>query len=96
MLGMSAKEKDENRQNLTKQFTEKYHLEYLSESDPELLQRLILVLGQSDNLNLASALSGNQPDRAKMAYLNALTEQNWIIINQLNRLNGNIEKLLSK
>ena len=96
MLGMSAKEKENTRKNSVEEFTQKYHLEHLTESDPELLERLTVVLSNSDSLNLVSALSGNQPDRAKIAYLDSLTKQNWIIINQLNRLNENMEKLINK
>ena len=35
-------------------------------------------------------------EQAKVTYLSALTEQNWMIIRQLSRLNKNIEKLLEK
>lgn len=92
----NAKAKEENREQAVQEFIQKYHLEYLAESDPELLERLVLILGNSDGLNFVSALTGNQIDRTKISYLTALTEQNWIIINQLNRLNQNIEKLLDK
>jgi hypothetical protein len=35
-------------------------------------------------------------EQAKVTYLSALVEQNWMIIRQLSRLNKNIEKLIDK
>jgi len=90
----NGKTKDENRQEVTEDYAKKYGIESLTENS--VIQDLAVKLSQADLLNLTAALSGNQPDRTKITYLSALTEQNWLIINQLNRLNVNIEKLLSK
>ena len=38
--------------------------------------------------------SGKTEDRIKIDRLAALQEQNWVIINQLIKLNKNIEKLI--
>lgn len=35
-------------------------------------------------------------EQAKVTYLSALVEQNWLIVNQLSRLNAGIEKLIAK
>ena len=44
-------------------------------------------------IEFGTALSGKAEDVAKMSYLRAILEQNWIIIRQLDRLNRNLENL---
>ena len=39
---------------------------------------------------------GKTEDNVKIGYLGMLVEQNWVIMNQLGRLNKNIEKLIEK
>ena len=42
-------------------------------------------------IELGTALQGNGVDNAKMTYMRAIMEQNFIIIRQLDRLNRNLE-----
>jgi len=89
-----GKSKEENRKEAVEEYVKKYQIEELMHD--ETVQRLAIKLNNAEVLNMATALSGNQSDRTKIEYLSALTEQNWLIINQLSRLNANIEKLANK
>ena len=39
-------------------------------------------------IELGTAMQGGGADSAKMSYLRAIVEQNWIIIRQLDKLNS--------
>lgn len=93
MFGNQQK-REENKKEAISELVQKYGIEDLAEN--EAIKELVIKLSNTDTLNLTAALSGNQPDRVKINYLCAITEQNWIIINQLNRLNSNIEKMMNK
>ena len=76
---------------------DRYQLEDMDEKDLVVLQRIASDLAGNSLFKAGIALSfGKAEDQAKITYLSALTEQNWMIIRQLSRLNKNIEKLLDK
>ena len=78
-------------------FMEKYNLDSLNKSDLAVLQRIAADLVGNSFFKAGMALSfAKAEEQAKVTYLSALVEQNWIIINQLGRLNDNIEKLANK
>ncbi|HHU62819.1 MAG TPA: hypothetical protein GXZ32_01180 [Clostridiales bacterium] len=75
----------------------RYQLEDIDEKDLVVLQRIANDLVGNQFIKAGMALSfARAEEQAKVTYLSALTEQNWIIIRQLSRLNKNIEKLLEK
>lgn len=85
------KSKEEKMEDLMKEF----ELERLSEKDYELAKRAMNYF----NLSVMAGpmtVTANNVDTVKMHDLNAIVCQNWLIIKQLDRLNSNIEKLLSK
>ena len=85
------KSKEEKMEDLMKDF----ELERLSEKDYELAKRAMNYF----NLSVMAGpmtVTANNVDTVKMHDLNAIVCQNWLIIKQLDRLNSNIEKLLSK
>lgn len=77
-----------------KEFTQKYNLESMSEKDLELVKKVASDLAGNGLMKFGMALSASAEDVTKVTYLSALVEQNWIIINQLRRLNSNIEKIM--
>ena len=78
----------------TQAMMEKYGLEYLDPKDLESVRNIGLSLMGTGMIELGTALSigGNPVDTAKMSFLRALVEQNWIIIRQLDRLNKKLER----
>lgn len=94
----SNKESKEDKQAKELQkFMDKYQLEDLDDKDLVVLKRIAGDLAGNGFLKTGMALSfAKVEEQAKVTYLSALTEQNWMIIRQLSRLNKNIEKLLEK
>ena len=89
-----GKSKDEKKQEQLDKLMEKYNLYELDPKDLETVKNIANDLAGNGLLKAGMALSfTNGADQAKVTYLSALVEQNWLIINQLSRLNKNIEKL---
>lgn len=67
----------------------KYGLEELSDPrDVESVKQIAAKLAGSNLIGIGTALSGLPQDVAKMSLLQAIVEQNWIIIRQLDKLNN--------
>ena len=93
MLG--GKKTKEDKQ--FEKFMERYQLEDLDEKDLVVLQRIANDLFGKEFIKTSMALTfAKIEEQAKVAYLSALVEQNWILMRQLSRLNKNIEKLIEK
>lgn len=91
------KTKEEKEQEQLQKFMDKYNLDTISPQDLTVVQRIANDLAGNGFLKVGLALSFSKAeDQAKITYLSALVEQNWLIINQLSRLNAGIEKLLEK
>lgn len=89
--------KEEKEQKELQKFMERYQLEDLDEKDLIVLRRISQDLAGNKWFKAGMALSfASGEEQAKVTYLSALVEQNWMIIRQLSRLNTNIEKLLNK
>lgn len=66
---------------------EKYGLQELKDPrDVESVRNIAYSLMGNKLIELGTALSGNGDDAAKMSYLSAIVEQNWIIIRLLDKL----------
>ncbi len=92
-----GKSKEEKQQEQLQKFQEKYHIDELDPKDLENVKQIASDLAGNGFLKAGIALSfSNAADEAEVTYLSALVEQNWIIMNQLNRLNKSIEELQSK
>lgn len=88
------KTKDEKEQDKLQAFMDKYQLEDLDHKDLVVLQRIANDLVGNGFFKLGLALSfAKVEEQAKITYLSALVEQNWMIIRQLSRLNKSLEKL---
>ena len=96
MFGSNEK-KAGNVEAEIQQFVEKYNLEELNLKDLTVVRKIAANLHSGGLLKLGINLSlAKTEERAKLAYADALVDQNWLIINQLSRLNANIEKLANK
>lgn len=89
----SSKEvKDQRKMD---RFMEKYQLEGIDEKDMIVLERITKDLAGNGFFKTATAFSFAKPEeKAKVSYLSALVEQNWVVIRQLDRISKNIEKLV--
>lgn len=88
---------EEKQQRELNEFKARYGLEDLSAQDLAIVQRVAQDLVGNKWFKAGMALSfAKAEEQAKVTYLSALVEQNWIIMNQLSRLNKNIEALIGK
>lgn len=85
---------EERKAREMKEFTQKYNLESMSEKDLELVKKVASDLAGNGLMKFGMTLSASAEEVTKVTYLSALVERNWIIINQLSRLNSNIEKII--
>lgn len=70
----------------------RYGLQDLNDDrDYESVQNIATNLMGNKLIEIGSALQGNGADAAKMSYLNAIVEQNFIIIRQLDRIARKLE-----
>ncbi|WP_132995836.1 hypothetical protein [Sporanaerobacter acetigenes] len=89
---MFRKKEDEQKERMDN-VLEQYGLTELSEEDLEAVQRIMADLTGKNLMKAGMALSfAKTEEQAKVGYLSALVEQNWIIIRQLDRLNRKLDK----
>ena len=70
----------------------RYGLQELNDDrDYESVQNIATNLMGNKLIEIGSALQGNGADAAKMSYLNAIVDQNFIIIRQLDRIARKLE-----
>lgn len=87
-----AQIKQEKELKELQKFLDKYNLEQLEPMDLQIVKKIATDLAGNGMLKTGMALSfAKAEDQATVTYLSALVEQNWLIINQLSRLNKNIE-----
>ena len=94
MALFGAKETKEDKvARKTQAMMEKYGLEYLDPKDMESVRNIGHALMGNSLTELGAALTGvSGVELAKLSYLRALIEQNWIIIRQLDRLNKKLDQ----
>lgn len=75
-----------------KAMMERFGMEGLSDPrDLESVKRIAQALTGNRFIEYTTNISGKPEDAAKISYLRAIMEQNWILIRQLERLNLNME-----
>lgn len=92
MFGANKESKEEKATRETAELMSRYGLETLSEKDKESIRKII---GDLSGLGLMKAgilLGGKAEDTAKLGYLSALVEQNWIMIRQLDQINKKLDQ----
>lgn len=87
------KKQEEDREVFIREFLNKYRFEDFSENDLEIMIQIEL---KTRCVERYDEMCGNTLPLATYKQQQAVKEQNWIIINQLNRLNDNIEKLINR
>ena len=95
-MGLFGEKKtaEEKRAEKLQEFMDRYQLEELDDKDLIVLQKIAGDLAGNQFFKAGMALSfAKAEEQAKVTYLSALVEQNWMIIRQLSRLNKNIESL---
>lgn len=96
-MGIFNKENKLEKQNeFREKLIEKYKYEGMTEKEKELLVKIAIDLQGNEFFKNGVATFSKPDDSMKITYLSAMMEQNFIMINQLARLNDNIEKLLKK
>jgi hypothetical protein len=89
-----SKESPEEKQAKEQQkFLEKYGLENLTQADLVILKRISADLVANKWFKAGLALSfAKAEEQAKVTYLSALVEQNWLIIRKLDEMSKKLDK----
>lgn len=83
----NGESKDEKKERKAQEMLSKCGLDCLSDpKDIEAVKNIQYSLMGNKMIELGAALQGNGTDAAKMSYLNAIMQQNYIIIRQLDRI----------
>lgn len=89
----SKESKEEKEARKVAELLSRYGLEEISDpKDKDSIKAIAQSLAGNNLITFGTTLSGKAEDVAKLTYLSALIEQNWIVIRQLDR----ISKLLDK
>lgn len=92
-LFASKESKEERKEAKAKALMNKYGLEDLEPEYFEAVSNINLELAGTSAMEFGSLLSGaKSEDVTKMAFLNALVQQNWIIIRQLDEISKKLDK----
>ena len=83
--------KEEKAARKAQALMDKYGLSELDPQDVASVRTIADSLMGNSLIELGSAMQGNGIDSAKLSYLRALVEQNWIIIRQLDRISKKLE-----
>lgn len=89
--------KDDKKQQEINNFMNKYQLEEIDDKDLVMIKKIATDLIGNNLLKAGMALSfAKAEEQAKVSYLSALVNQNWIMIRQLNNISNKLDKLLDK
>ncbi len=93
----SKENKDDKKQQEINNFMAKYQLEEIDDKDLVIIKKIATDLIGNNLLKAGMALSfAKAEEQAKVSYLSALVNQNWIMIRQLNNISNKLDKLLDK
>jgi len=85
--------KEEKQSKEMEKFLERYQLESVSEKDLVILKKIAQDLMANGLIKAGMALSfAKAEEQAKVRYLSALVEQNWIIIRKLDEISKALGK----
>lgn len=70
----------------------KYHLEDINPKDLEAIKNINYELMGTGLMEFGTLLTGKAEDNVKIAYLNTLIQQNWVIIRQLDEISKKLDK----
>lgn len=93
----SKENKEEKKQQEIEKFMERYQLDEISAQDLVIIKKIATDLMGNNLLKAGMALSfAKAEEQAKVTYLSALVEQNWIMIRQLSNISSKLDKLIEK
>lgn len=88
------KQRQQEQEELNKLMA-KYNLKGMDVEDLKVLRRITNDLSGNGFFKMGMALSfAKAEEQAKVTYLSALVEQNWLMIKQLSDLNNKLDKLI--
>ena len=93
LFGNGKETKEEKQERKNQELLAKYGLENMTDKDLESIRNIINDLMGNGLFKTGMALSfAKAEEQAKVTYLSALVEQNWIIIRQLDQINKKLDK----
>lgn len=93
----SKENKEDKKQQEINNFIEKYQLDEIDDKDLVIIKKIATDLIGNNLLKAGMALSfAKAEEQAKVSYLSALVNQNWIMIRQLSNISNKLDKLLDK
>lgn len=89
-MALFGESKEDKKAKKVEELMERYGLQELSDPrDVKAVETIANKLASSNLINIGTAMVGGLPqDVGKMSLLQAIVEQNWIIIRQLDKLNS--------
>lgn len=89
-MALFGESKEDKKAKKVEELMERYGLQELSDPrDIKAVENIANKLASSNLINIGTAMVGGLPqDVGKMSLLQAIVEQNWIIIRQLDKLNS--------
>lgn len=94
MLGNRLEKKEAKKEAKLQKFMERYQLNDISPEDYTVIERVANDLVANNLFKAGMALSfAKAEEQAKVGYLSALVEQNWILIRKLDEMSKRLEKL---
>ena len=88
MALFNSESKEDKKARKAQELLEKYGLQELSDArDLASVKSIAANLAGSNLISFGATLQGKTEDVAKMSLLQAIIDQNWIIIRQLDKLN---------
>lgn len=93
-MGLFSSKESREDKKLAKmqQIASKYHLEDINPKDLEAIKNINYELMGTGLMEFGTLLTGKSEDNVKIAYLNTLIQQNWVIIRQLDEISKKLDK----
>lgn len=92
-----ARRKEEKKEAYIRDFLDKYTFDTVSDKDLGVIIQIATdAWNNGDYDNVLLYAGSDDLERAIYEQLKALQRQNWMILNQLNKLNSNFEKLFNR
>ncbi len=93
----SKESKEDKKLKEIEKFMERYQLDEINDKDLKIIKNIANDLAGNNLIKAGMALSfAKVEEQAKVSYLSAIIQQNWIMIRQLNNLNNKLDELINK
>lgn len=88
----SKEDKDAKKAAKLQEIAAKYNLNDINPKDLKTIQNINYELMGTGMLEFGTLFTGKSEDNVKIAYLNTLIQQNWIMIRQLDEISKKLDK----